>query len=41
MAFYKAIIFDVGGVCVGSPFQGISRYEKQKNLPKDYINVAM
>ena len=41
MTSYKAIIFDVGGVCTGSPFQGIIKYEKQYNLPKNYVNVAM
>ncbi|GBC07006.1 hypothetical protein RclHR1_00720015 [Rhizophagus clarus] len=38
---YKAIIFDIGGVCVGSPFQGVAKYERLCNLPKNYINVAI
>ncbi|CAG8533000.1 3331_t:CDS:2 [Ambispora gerdemannii] len=38
---YKAIIFDLGGVCVGSPMQGISKYEKEHGLPPNYINVAI
>jgi hypothetical protein len=38
---YKTIIFDIGGVCVGSPLQGVAKYEKQHNLPKKYINVAI
>ncbi|KAG0256153.1 hypothetical protein DFQ27_005878 [Actinomortierella ambigua] len=38
---YKAIFFDMGGVVVGSPFQGISEYEKENGLPPNYINVAI
>ncbi|CAG8661275.1 12463_t:CDS:2 [Ambispora leptoticha] len=38
---YKAIIFDLGGVCIGSPMQGISKYEKEHGLPPNYINVAI
>ncbi|CAG8570307.1 8796_t:CDS:2, partial [Funneliformis caledonium] len=38
---YRAIIFDLGGVCVGSPFQGISEYEKKYGLPENYINIAI
>ena len=38
---YKAIIFDMGGVCVGSPFEGIMKFEKEHNLPHNYINVIM
>ncbi|KAI8085205.1 HAD-like domain-containing protein [Halteromyces radiatus] len=37
----KAVIFDIGGVCVGSPIEGIHRYEEKHNLPRDYINVAI
>ncbi|ORZ01356.1 HAD-like domain-containing protein [Syncephalastrum racemosum] len=37
----KAVIFDIGGVCVGSPMAGIHRYEKEKGLPRNYINVAI
>ncbi|KAG0223652.1 hypothetical protein BGX31_008379 [Mortierella sp. GBA43] len=38
---YKAVFFDIGGVVVGSPFSGIAAYEKQHNLPVNYLNVAM
>ncbi|RIA97692.1 HAD-like domain-containing protein [Glomus cerebriforme] len=41
MALHKAIIFDIGGVCVGSPFQGIAKYEREYNLPKNYISIAI
>ncbi|KAL1927069.1 hypothetical protein VTP01DRAFT_5032 [Rhizomucor pusillus] len=38
---FKAVIFDIGGVCVGSPMAGIHRYEKEHGLPRNYINVAI
>ncbi|KAF9333563.1 hypothetical protein BG006_003449 [Podila minutissima] len=38
---FKAVFFDIGGVVVGSPFQGIADYEKKHNLPVNYINVAI
>lgn len=38
---YKAVLFDIGGVVVGSPFQGIADFEVQHNLPVNYLNVAM
>ncbi|KAI8890326.1 epoxide hydrolase N-termina [Backusella circina FSU 941] len=37
----KAIIFDIGGVCVGSPMAGIHRFEKEKGFPRNYLNVAI
>ncbi|CAO1626123.1 unnamed protein product [Parajaminaea phylloscopi] len=37
----KAIIFDIGGVVVGSPIAGIHTYERQYGLPHDYLNVAI
>lgn len=30
----KAIIFDLGGVILGSPFAAIAEYEKKNNIPK-------
>ncbi|KAI7869923.1 HAD-like domain-containing protein [Spinellus fusiger] len=38
---YQAIIFDLGGVCVGSPLAGIAIYEQKHHLPHNYINVAI
>ncbi|KAG0055769.1 hypothetical protein BGZ83_007494 [Gryganskiella cystojenkinii] len=38
---YKAVFFDIGGVVVGSPFQGIADYEREHNLPPNYLNVAI
>ncbi|KAI7905564.1 HAD-like protein [Cokeromyces recurvatus] len=40
-ATIKAIIFDIGGVCVGSPMAGIHRFEAKYGLPRNYINVAI
>jgi hypothetical protein len=37
----KAVIFDIGGVVLRSPFIAISEYEQECKLPKDYINVAI
>jgi putative hydrolase of the HAD superfamily len=33
-----AVIFDVGGVLVGSPFVGIQKYEKELNIPPGTIS---
>lgn len=38
---YKAVFFDMGGVVVGSPFQGIADFEKEHGLPVNYLNIAM
>ncbi|KAJ9608234.1 hypothetical protein H2200_007222 [Cladophialophora chaetospira] len=34
----KVLLFDIGGVCVVSPFQAILDYELQNNIPVGYIN---
>ncbi|GAA5895058.1 HAD family hydrolase [Sporobolomyces salmoneus] len=34
----KAVIFDIGGVVVGSPVAAISRAEQLWNLPRHYLN---
>ncbi|BGP37055.1 hypothetical protein JCM10450v2_000964 [Rhodotorula kratochvilovae] len=38
---YKAVIFDIGGVVVGSPVAAISRAEVRWNLPKHWINASI
>ncbi|KAJ3163973.1 hypothetical protein HDU88_006142 [Geranomyces variabilis] len=38
---YKAVIFDIGGVCVHSPLQGIRKFEKATGLPENFLNVAI
>ncbi|KAL8771004.1 MAG: hypothetical protein Q9209_003423 [Squamulea sp. 1 TL-2023] len=37
----KAILFDIGGVCVLSPLEAIATYENKNSLPKDWINYAI
>ncbi|KAJ3181353.1 hypothetical protein HDU85_003667 [Gaertneriomyces sp. JEL0708] len=38
---YKAIFFDIGGVCVNSPLEGIRAYERSRGFPENYLNVAI
>ncbi|KAI8999789.1 HAD-like domain-containing protein [Gaertneriomyces semiglobifer] len=38
---YKAIFFDIGGVCVHSPLEGIRAYERSRGFPENYLNVAI
>jgi hypothetical protein len=35
---YRAVIFDVGGVVVGSPLHAIAQYERDKNILAGAIN---
>ncbi|KAF2162228.1 hypothetical protein M409DRAFT_69162 [Zasmidium cellare ATCC 36951] len=35
------LLFDIGGVCVVSPFQAILDYEKRQNIPLGYINHSI
>ncbi|KAF2239228.1 HAD-like protein [Viridothelium virens] len=37
----RALLFDIGGVCVVSPFQGILDYEKSHNIPTGWVNHAI
>ncbi|KAF1831438.1 HAD-like protein [Decorospora gaudefroyi] len=37
----KAILFDIGGVVVISPFQAILDYEIENSIPNGYINYAI
>ncbi|EXJ95147.1 microsomal epoxide hydrolase [Capronia coronata CBS 617.96] len=37
----KVLMFDIGGVCVVSPFQAILDYETKNGIPKGYINYAI
>ncbi|MCJ1352133.1 MAG: hypothetical protein MMC33_002117 [Icmadophila ericetorum] len=41
MAPPKAVLFDIGGVCVVSPFQAIVDYERKNGIPTDYINFVI
>ncbi|KAG9104457.1 hypothetical protein FRC06_002403 [Ceratobasidium sp. 370] len=35
----KAVFFDIGGVVVKSPLVAIHAYEREKGLPKDWLNL--
>ncbi|KAG8744552.1 hypothetical protein FRC12_014776 [Ceratobasidium sp. 428] len=35
----KAVFFDIGGVVVKSPLIAIHNYEREKGLPKDWLNL--
>jgi hypothetical protein len=35
----KAVFFDIGGVVVKSPLIAIHTYEREKGLPKDWLNI--
>ncbi|OAL26436.1 hypothetical protein AYO20_10104 [Fonsecaea nubica] len=37
----KVLMFDIGGVCVQSPFQAILEYEIENGIPKGYINYSI
>ncbi|SLM41412.1 epoxide [Lasallia pustulata] len=37
----KAILFDIGGVCVRSPFQAILDYEHKNHIPPGWVNYAI
>lgn len=38
---YKAVIFDIGGVVLRSPFIGIAAYERVHGLPSNYLNCLI
>ena len=35
---HRAVIFDIGGVIIDSPMQGIARYEREQGLADGFIN---
>jgi len=37
----KAVVFDIGGVVVGSPLEGIQDYEAANGIPHNYINIII
>ncbi|CZT24476.1 related to epoxide hydrolase [Ramularia collo-cygni] len=37
----RVLLFDIGGVCVVSPFQAILDYEKKKGIPQGYVNYCI
>ena len=38
MLSYEAVIFDLGGVVVGSPLHAIAAYERELGLPAHAVN---
>ncbi|KAH0147635.1 HAD-like protein, partial [Aureobasidium melanogenum] len=37
----KVLLFDIGGVCVVSPFAAILAYEKEHSIPIGWVNTAI
>ena len=37
----KVCLFDIGGVCVLSPFQAILEYEQRNQIPVGYVNYSI
>jgi epoxide hydrolase-like predicted phosphatase len=37
----KVCLFDIGGVCVISPFKAILEYEQRSNIPVGYVNYSI
>src|SRR5206468_560825 len=35
---YRAVLFDLGGVVVGSPLEAIARYEAEQGIPTGFVN---
>src|SRR5213083_3456511 len=35
---YRAVLFDLGGVVVGSPLEAIARYEADQGIPAGFVN---
>jgi putative hydrolase of the HAD superfamily len=38
---YRAVIFDLGGVVLGSPLHAIARYERHLGIPRNSINQVV
>jgi len=38
---YKAVIFDIGGVVMRSPFIAITAYEQKLGIPANYLNCSI
>ncbi|KAJ7090273.1 HAD-like domain-containing protein [Mycena belliarum] len=41
MSHIKAVIFDIGGVVMRSPFIAIAAYEKKLAIPENYLNCSI
>ena len=38
MARFRAVIFDLGGVVMGSPLHAIAGYERELGIPTGFVN---
>ena len=38
---YRAVIFDLGGVVLGSPLHAIRDYEREKGIPEGFVNQTV
>jgi putative hydrolase of the HAD superfamily len=38
---YRAVIFDLGGVVLGSPLHAIADYERELGLPRNFVNQVV
>ncbi|KAJ7702322.1 HAD-like domain-containing protein [Mycena rosella] len=41
MAHLKAVVFDIGGVVMRSPFIAIAAYEERSGIPPNYLNCSI
>jgi epoxide hydrolase-like predicted phosphatase len=35
---HRAVLFDIGGVVIGSPLHAIARYEEERGIPAGFVN---
>src|SRR5207244_1518845 len=35
---YRAVLFDLGGVVVGSPLEAVARFEAEQGIPAGFVN---
>jgi epoxide hydrolase-like predicted phosphatase len=38
---FRVVVFDLGGVVLGSPLEGIAEFEREHGLPPGFVNVAI
>ena len=41
MAKFNAVLFDLGGVVLGSPLHAIAKYEEEIGIPRNFINKVV
>ena len=37
----RAVLFDLGGVVVRSPIEGITQYEREHGVPEGFVNASI